>query len=250
MGPTDTEVREALGHLAQTVETRIKSGLQDEIVVRLAPQDLRDAVVALKGRLGMAHLSAITGEDLGPRLRLMYHFWHGRGVTVEAELATDAPTVASIVDIVPGATLYEREGEFDAALERVIRLHEKDPEDVSVNNYYGYLLAEKGEELDLAEELVRKALRAEPENGYFLDSLGWILFRNGDFEGAISLLLEATGFVADDAVIWDHLGQAYEVTGEMAKAAEAYRRSLSLEPENEQVSGRLGKIEAKADPEK
>ena len=109
MGPTDPEIREALGHLAQTVDAHIKSGMHDESVVRVTPEDLQIAVTILTDRLGVTHLSAITGEDLGGRLRVMYHFWRGRGVTLETELAADAATVASIVDLVPGATLYERE---------------------------------------------------------------------------------------------------------------------------------------------
>ncbi len=148
------------------------------------------------------------------------------------------------------ATLYEERGEFETALERIRRLHERDPEDASVNNYYGYLLAEKDEKLDFAEQLVRKALLSEPENGYFLDSLGWILFKKGDAEGALSVLLDAAGQAGGDPVIWDHLGQAYESLGEAAKAAESYRKSLSIDGENLRVRERLEMIEGRAEPEK
>jgi len=148
------------------------------------------------------------------------------------------------------AALYERNGDFDGALERIIRLYEKDPDDASVNNYYGYLLAEKGERLDFAEQLVRKALVSEPENGYFLDSLGWVLFRRGDSEEALRVLLEATGHAGEDPVIWDHLGQIYERLGEGAKAIESYRRSLSIDRENERVRERLETMTGTAVPEK
>jgi tetratricopeptide (TPR) repeat protein len=148
------------------------------------------------------------------------------------------------------ATLYERRGEFDEALGRISRLYEKDSEDASVNNYYGYLLAEKGERLDFAEQLVRKALLSEPENGYFLDSLGWILFKKGNAEGALKVLIDATGYAGEDPVIWDHLGQTYERLGEGAKAAESYRRSLSIDEENTRVRERLEMIEGSAGPEK
>ena len=148
------------------------------------------------------------------------------------------------------ATLYERNGDFDGALERIIWLYEKDPEDASVNNYYGYLLAEKGERLDFAEQLVLKALAMEPENGYFLDSLGWILFRKGDAEGALRALLEAIGHAGEDSIIWDHLGQIYETLGDRAKAIESYRRALSIDAGNERVRERLGMIEGAATPEK
>lgn len=147
------------------------------------------------------------------------------------------------------ATLYEGKGEFDAALERIVRLYEKDPEDASVNNYYGYLLAEKGDRLDFAEQLVRKALLSEPENGYFLDSLGWILFRKGNYDEALQVLLEATLHAEDDPVIWDHLGQAYEKLGEKEKALDSYRRSLTFDAKNEKVRERLEMMEGVASPE-
>jgi tetratricopeptide (TPR) repeat protein len=147
------------------------------------------------------------------------------------------------------ATLYERRGEFDEALDRVRSLHEKDPEDASVNNYYGYLLAEKGERLDFAEQLVRKALASEPENGYFLDSLGWILFKQGDADGALGVLLDATVHAGEDPVIWDHLGQIYERLGEGEKAVESYRKSLSIDEGNERIRERLDTLKGTAAPE-
>ena len=148
------------------------------------------------------------------------------------------------------ATLYERKGAFDEALERIMLLHEKDPDDASVNNYYGYILAEKGESLDRAEELVRKALASDPENGYFLDSLGWIFYKKGEIDEALRILVEAVSLAGDDPVIWDHLGQVYEALGQKAKAADAYRTSLSIDAENEQVQERLEMVQGEDSSEK
>jgi len=148
------------------------------------------------------------------------------------------------------ATLYERGGDFDSALERIVRLYEKNPEDASVNNYYGYLLAEKGERLDFAERLVRKALLSDPENGYFLDSLGWVLFKRGDLEGALRALLEAADNAGEDPVIWDHLGQAYEGLGKGDKALEAYRTSLTIDPDDLEVRERIERLERTVTMEK
>jgi len=148
------------------------------------------------------------------------------------------------------ATLYEQTGDFDGALERIVRLYEKDPDDPSVNNYYGYLLAEKNERLDFAERLVRKALLSEPENGYFLDSLGWVLFKKGDLEGALEVLLDAAARAGEDPVIWDHLGQIYEGLGNRGKAIEAYRTSLSIDPGEAAVERRIERLEQTVPSEK
>lgn len=137
------------------------------------------------------------------------------------------------------ATYYEHESRFDEALERVIRVHEMDPEDASVLNFYGYLLAEKGDRLDFAEELLHKALEKEPENGYFLDSLGWIKYQKGDYEEARRILLRAVDEADGDPVIWEHLGQTYEKLGQRQEAVDAYEKSLEVKPDNEEVRERL-----------
>ncbi|MCD6285139.1 MAG: NADH-quinone oxidoreductase subunit C [Anaerolineae bacterium] len=109
----------ALAGLCLSAETRIKSAPGDELVIRLPVENLRAAVAVLVNQLGVTHLTTITGEDLTPELTLKYHFWQERGFTLEVELPGEAPVVATIVDLVPGAALYEREvyGMFGIAVE-------------------------------------------------------------------------------------------------------------------------------------
>jgi tetratricopeptide (TPR) repeat protein len=140
------------------------------------------------------------------------------------------------------ATLYETRKEYDNALTRVIRIYEKDNEDASILNFYGYLLAEKGEQLDLAEELLTRALSKEPDNGYFLDSMGWIKFKKGDFTGAVGFLERAISKAGDDAVIWEHLGETYERLGKEREAIEAYEKSLELDPGKRQARENLDRL--------
>ncbi len=137
------------------------------------------------------------------------------------------------------ANLYEGQKRFDEALEMIVRLYEQDPSDATVNNYYGYLLAEMGERLEFAEQLLNKALDKDPENGYFLDSLAWIRYKQGDFENAVAIFIEALDRVGDDPVIWEHLGRTYEELGRNGKAIEAYERSLLIEPGREDLIERV-----------
>ncbi len=145
------------------------------------------------------------------------------------------------------ATLYERQKRFDEALDMIVRLYEQDSSDAAINNYYGYLLAEKGERLEFAEQLLDKALDKEPENGYFLDSLAWIRYKKGDFEGAVKILIEALDRVGDDPVIWEHLGRTYEELGRNGEALEAYEKSLSIEPGREDLLERARALGGAAD---
>ncbi len=130
------------------------------------------------------------------------------------------------------AALYGRMERYDDALRRIIPLYNRNSDDASLANFYGFLLAEKGESLDLAEKLIAKALAKEPENGYFLDSLGWVRFKQGNARAALDILLSAVEKAGDDAVIWEHIGDAYSALAERGKAREAYRRSLELDPES------------------
>jgi len=146
------------------------------------------------------------------------------------------------------ATLYGHAGRYDEALRRVVPLYNNDPEDASLANFYGYLLAEKGESLDLAERLLDKALAKEPQNGYFLDSLGWIKFKKGRFREALDVLLSAADKAADDAVVWEHIGDTYMKLNESAKAFEAYRKSLAIDPQSARVEDKVRKLEAGENP--
>ena len=142
------------------------------------------------------------------------------------------------------ATLFGHDGRFDEALRRVIPLYHQDPEDASLANFYGYLLAEKGDSLDVAERLLDKALAKEPQNGYFLDSLGWIKYKKGQFREALDVLLGAADKASNDAVIWEHIGDTYLKLNESAKALEAYRKSLAIDPHSARVDDKVRKLES------
>ncbi len=140
------------------------------------------------------------------------------------------------------ASLYGHTERFDEALARVVPLYEQDQDDPTLANLYGYLLAEKGVRLDLAESLLGKALGREPENGYFLDSLGWIRFKQGRYREALDVFLKAIDFVSGDAVIWEHLGDTYLRLNERSKALDAYERALVIDPDAESAGEKAGKL--------
>ena len=154
--------------------------------------------------------------------------------------ALDAKNGSAALEL---ATLYGHTGRFDEALKRVIPLYNKSPEDASLANFYGYLLAEKGDSLDHAERLLGKALAKEPLNGYFLDSLGWINFKKGRYREALDLFLKAADKVASDAAIWEHIGDTYIKLNQSAKARDAYQRSLAIDPGARRVDDKARKLE-------
>ena len=81
----------------------------NETVIVLPPACVRPAVQTLLERFGVTHLSTITGQDTGERIELLYHFWQGQGLTLRVALDRDTARVATLTDLIPGASFYERE---------------------------------------------------------------------------------------------------------------------------------------------
>lgn len=123
-------------------------------------------------------------------------------------------------------------------LKETIRLK---PDFSEALNYLGYLWAEENKNLDQAETMIKKALQADPGNGAYIDSLGWVYFRRGKFKEAVKEL-ERAGSLLEDPVIYDHLGDAYLKVNDKEKAKLNWQKSLKLSPGQEKIRGKLEKI--------
>ena len=104
------------------------------------------------------------------------------------------------------------------------------PDNALILNNLGYTLADRNIKLDEAEELIRRAVEAEPENGYYVDSLGWVLFRRGKFEEALEYLKRADRLTPNEPEVIDHIADAYWILGEEALAIREWERALENEP--------------------
>ena len=126
------------------------------------------------------------------------------------------------------ATCYERMGRFDDAVTRFRHLLERAPSFSPALNYLGYLWIERAQNLEEALRLVRQAVRLEPDNGAYVDSLGWGEFQLGRYAHAVELLERAARLRPRDATVHEHLGDARAAAGDLTGAQEAYRRALDL----------------------
>jgi tetratricopeptide (TPR) repeat protein len=140
---------------------------------------------------------------------------------------------------------YERIGDLSTAeqyFEKCLRLA---PNSAEAQNYLGYMWAEHGLKLDKALELIEKAVKAEPKNAAYLDSLAWVLFKLNQPKEALKYELKAIELSTEpDATVYDHLGDIYASLGQPDKAGEAWKKSLTLEP-NEQVRKKMEATENK-----
>jgi len=119
--------------------------------------------------------------------------------------------------------LQDRLATAEEWLEQVL---DEFPEDVGASNDLGYLWADRGEHLRRALSMIRRAVKAAPENAAYRDSLGWAYFRSGQYGEAVRELEQATDNANPDGVILDHLGDAYLQLGKKQKALEAWRRAV------------------------
>ena len=120
------------------------------------------------------------------------------------------------------------EADQSARARRVLeRMRHEYPGDAEVANSFGYFLAEKNEDLGWAETLVREALEAEPNNGAFLDSMGWVYYRLGRYDDAFDYLVRAVNVLPEDPVILEHLGLILRALGREDEARSTLERALA-----------------------
>jgi tetratricopeptide (TPR) repeat protein len=103
----------------------------------------------------------------------------------------------------------------------------KDPLDATALNYLGYMLADRGSSLDEAVALIQRALKIDPDNPSYKDSLGWAYFRQGKLDLADGPLSDAAARRPADSVIQDHLGDLRHKQNRRADALEAWQRALA-----------------------
>ncbi len=150
----------------------------------------------------------------------------------EAEIIARATEPARL-----GPSLYfqlgaacERRGDYAEAETHFRRCLELAPDFAEALNYLGYMWADRGEKLDEARTLIEKALKLEPDNGAYLDSLGWVLFKLKQPRAALDWIQKAIAHTEEpDATLYDHLGDVQAALGEWAPARDAWRKSLEIE---------------------
>lgn len=113
------------------------------------------------------------------------------------------------------------------------------PELPPVLNFLGYILADHDRDLDDAQSMLERAVQRDPENGAYLDSLGWLYFRKGRNEDARRLLERALVETGGDPVIHEHLGDVYQALNLPALAREQYRLSLASNDANPRVKRKM-----------
>ncbi|MBN2620353.1 tetratricopeptide repeat protein [candidate division WOR-3 bacterium] len=152
---------------------------------------------------------------------------------------TEAPEDIPSLDAL--AHLLERVDRKEDAFRIFTRIIELDSTNATAMNYVGYMLAERSDSLEYALELIDRALQLDAHNAFFIDSRGWVFFKMGRYEDALFELQRAAD-ITDDAVILEHLGDAYMQLSQKEKARTAYLRALNMAPDSRTLQQKLEKL--------
>lgn len=192
-------------------------------------------ILADEGKVdqGVAELRALPkGErDRETQLAIAQLFekakrWNDMGKALdEAERLSKSDDDRETIYFMRGA-MYERQKKFDlseAEFRKVLKLN---PENAGALNYLGYMLADRNVRLDEAFDLIKKAVDLDPNNGAYLDSLGWVYFRQGKLSDAEGALMRAIDRIGTDPTVHDHLGDVYFKQGKTREAVNQWQASL------------------------
>jgi tetratricopeptide (TPR) repeat protein len=130
------------------------------------------------------------------------------------------------------ANFYEQAGRLADAERELRRMIERDPLDSNALNYLGYMLADRTDRHAEAVALIERALKGEPDNPAYLDSLGWALFKQGKVDAAADPLGRAAAAVPANSVIQDHYGDLLARQGRWSDAVAAWERALAGDGES------------------
>ena len=170
----------------------------------------------------------------------------------EAEKLSKSKEEKETVYFMRGA-MFERMKNFDAAEAEFKKVLDVNPDNTSALNYLGYMLADRNVRLEEAQGLIEKAVNREPNNGAYLDSLGWVYFRLNKYPEAEQTLRKALESMGKDATVHDHLGDVYFKEGKVREAVMQWQTSLKAwqaGPPSEADQADVAKVQKKLDSAK
>jgi tetratricopeptide (TPR) repeat protein len=172
----------------------------------------------------------------------------GKAIDAAEGLST-TPDEKETIHFMRGAML-EKSKKFEQAEAEFRKLLAINPNSTSALNYLGYMLADRGVRLNEAVDMIKKALDQDPQNGAYLDSLGWAYYRQGKLTEAEESLKRAAERTPKDATILDHLGDVYNKQGNLKAAITQWEASVRLyqtAPAAEQDPQEMAKVQKKLD---
>lgn len=133
----------------------------------------------------------------------------------------------------------EREDRWPAAEADFRKALELSPDQPQALNYLGYSYLELKQNLDEALAMIERAVKARPDDGAIMDSLGWAQYRLGRYGESVGTMERAIELMPVDPVVNDHLGDVYWAVGRKREAEFQWKRALSFKPATEDEAARI-----------
>ncbi|HPG39123.1 MAG TPA: tetratricopeptide repeat protein [bacterium] len=146
----------------------------------------------------------------------------------------------NIQSILALAGAFDELKEFDKSEPLYLKILSLSPESPVINNNYAYHLSVRGINLEKALEHSKIALQAEPDNGPYLDTMGWIYYKLGDYDQAIHYIEKSLAIDKDSPDVLEHLGDIYYKKGDQLNAEKNWKKSLELDGQRTHILEKLG----------
>ncbi len=240
------QVMEARRQDRAAIDYYAQVGLGDSFV---SARNRQAVLLTREGRLGDARLVLQQAAAIHPSQRVAFG-------QVEAQLLRDAKQFPAALELLeqllkkhPGnpdllydsALVADRLDKVELVEERLRQVIAQQPDNAHAYNALGYTFAERNLRLEEARELVARALALSPGDAFIIDSMGWVLYRQGDLSGALSQLQKAYA-IRQDPEIAAHLGEVLWVLGRQDEARRVLREAVRLNPDNEALAAAAKKF--------
>ena len=216
----------------QELDTALKNSPDDKRLIGvkagvLADQGKTDPAIAELKKL----LKGQKDADRDVYLQMADIYQQARDYTHMSDVLASADKLAADKDdknkiLFRRAAMHEREKKFDVAEQEFRKVLDADPKYAEAWNYLGYMLADQNLRLNEAQEDILKALSLDPENYAFLDSLGWVYYRENKLSDAENELSHSIRLWPKDPTIHDHLGDVLFKQGKIKDAIAQWQSSL------------------------
>jgi tetratricopeptide (TPR) repeat protein len=184
------------------------------------------------------------------QIQTRLHHWKDASNAIDQAARLDNSKQAmGLIYFLRGA-LQERQKHIDTAEQQFRQALAVDPNSAMTLNYLGYMLANHGLKLNEALQFIQHAVRLDPENGAYLDSLGWVQYKLGHYPQAQQSLEKAIALMPTDPTVHDHLGEVYAATGNLQQAVTQWQTSLNnyaISTPADAEPGEVNKVRKKLD---
>ncbi len=155
---------------------------------------------------------------------------------LEKALRIDNENLATLSSM---AAVYDKLQEWNKSDSLYILALQKNPDNALILNNYSYSLAQRDLELENALNMVTRALEIDPDNGAYLDTKGWILYKMGNYTGAREYIQKALDSREESAEVLEHMGDVYQKLEQPDKAREFWQRALEKDPSNTNLARKI-----------